>query len=168
MTEVEEIIAKELEANMSKRLARLVAVQVLYQASYKEEPLDVLITRARDEIMSMLNETEDDESEYTIREKPDMEILTGIVKGVVENEEPLNEMLTGALTNKSSASRMEKLFKAIFLAGVYELLHHKNIDAAIIINDYVDVAKAFFSGKESGLVNAVLDRLSKVIRAQKT
>lgn len=154
----------ETPENMAKRLARLVAVQVLYQVSYKEEELEVIMTRARDDLTSMLNENDDEECEFTIHDRPDMELVGRIVKGVIENEKPLTEMLSGALSNKSSSNRMEKLFKATFLCGVYELLHHKDVDAAIIINDYVDVTKAFFQGKEPGLVNAVLDRLAKVIR----
>lgn len=151
--------------NMAKRIARLVAVQVLYQASYKEESIDVLMKRARDEAAEMLNDNTEDQDEYTINDKPDMELVGRIVKGVLDNDEPLTMMLSGALSSKASSDRMEKLFKAIFLSGVYELLHHKEIDAGIIINDYVDVAKAFFQGKEPGLVNAVLDRLAKKIRA---
>lgn len=151
--------------NLAKRLSRLVAVQVLYQASYEEETVDTLMIRARDEVDSMLNENTEEPDEFTINDKPDMELVSKIVKGVRENDEPLTMLLSGALSNKASSDRMEKLFKAVFLSGVYELLHHKDVDTGIIINDYVDVAKAFFQGKEPGLVNAVLDRLAKKIRA---
>ena len=37
-------------------------------------------------------------------------------------------------------------------------------DVPVIINDYVDVTRAFYDGKESGLINAVLDSIAKTIR----
>jgi N utilization substance protein B len=33
-----------------------------------------------------------------------------------------------------------------------------------VINEYVDVAHAFFPGKEPAMVNAVLDRLARTLR----
>ena len=42
---------------------------------------------------------------------------------------------------------------------------HGSIPAGVIINDYVDVTHGFFNAKEPGLVNAVLDRLAKTLRA---
>jgi len=157
-------MSKKTSNNIAKRISRLVAVQVLYQVSYKEETVDVIMRRAKNEVSSMLNENTEEQDEYTINDKPNMELVSYIVNGVIDNNEPLSEMVSGALTSKSS-DRMERLFKAIFLSGVYELLHNKDVDAKIIINDYVDVAKSFFQGKEAGLVNAVLDRLAKKIRA---
>ena len=46
-----------------------------------------------------------------------------------------------------------------------ELHNHPAISAGVIINDYVDVAHSFFDSKEPGLVNAVLDKLAKTLRA---
>ena len=64
-----------------------------------------------------------------------------------------------------SGDRMEVLLRAILRAGAYELHHHAKIPAAVLINDYVDVAHAFFDAKEPGLVNGVLDKLAKSLRS---
>ncbi|MFA7639898.1 MAG: transcription antitermination factor NusB, partial [Parvibaculum sp.] len=48
--------------------------------------------------------------------------------------------------------------------GTYELRRCKNIPVKVVINEYVDVAHAFFEGDEPGVVNAVLDRLGRDIR----
>jgi len=58
----------------------------------------------------------------------------------------------------------EKLLQSILLCGIYEIMAHSDVDAPIIINDYVDVAHAFYDGGESKLVNAVLDRATKNLR----
>jgi N utilization substance protein B len=35
---------------------------------------------------------------------------------------------------------------------------------AVVVNEYVDVARAFFDGEEPKIVNAVLDRLARKYR----
>ena len=36
--------------------------------------------------------------------------------------------------------------------------------AKVVINEYLDVARGFFTGAEPGMANAVLDRLARVLR----
>lgn len=150
-------------SNAAKRLARLVAVQALYQASYGEEPLSAIIKRCLDEAHAILN-GEEGEAEI-IHERPDPELLRAIVSGVEEHRATLEEMLSGALDPKFSAGRMEILLRTILLAGAFELHHHASIPHKVIISDYIDVSRAFFNAKEPGLVNAVLDKLAQKLRA---
>lgn len=146
-----------------KRLARLIAVQALYQASYGEDDLASILKRCAEEPQSFFND-EETEGE-TIVGKPDALLLSQITHGVIDKREELESMLAGALDEKFSSARMEKLLRTIIMAGAYELYHHADVAAGIIISDYVDVARAFFNAKEPGLVNAVLDKLSKTLRA---
>jgi len=149
-------------ANAAKRLARLVAVQVLYQASYEQEALAAIVKHSLDEADAVLN-GEGGEGAI-ITERPDAELLSRIVQGVTKDKEILEGLLAGALDAKFSSARMEVLLRSILLAGVYELHSHGEIASSIIISDYVDVARAFFQAKEPGLVNAVLDKLAKTLR----
>ncbi len=145
-----------------KRLARLVAVQALYQASFEQEELSVILHRCLEDVSAGLND-EEGEGEVIV-EKPDATLLLQIVHGVMDHRVILDEMVAGALSEKLASGRMEALLKAILLAGVFELHHHAKIATGIIISDYVDVAHAFFNAKEPALVNAVLDRLGKTLR----
>ena len=36
--------------------------------------------------------------------------------------------------------------------------------AKVVINEYLDVARGFFTGDEPGMANAVLDRLARLLR----
>ena len=36
--------------------------------------------------------------------------------------------------------------------------------AKVVINEYLDVARGFFTGAEPGMANAVLDRLARLLR----
>ena len=153
----------ETTSNAAKRLARLVAVQVLYQASFGEEKLADILKNALSDVRSVLNDDEG-EDELVITGEPDQELLSYIVYGVDKNKETIEEMLLGALDSRFTFKRMEALLRMLMVAGAYELHHHADIDAPIIISDYVDIARSFFNAKEPGLVNAVLDRLAKVLR----
>lgn len=153
----------EEASNASKRLARLVAVQALYQATYEQDTIKDIIQHSLDDAHAILNG--DDVEEPVILEKPDAALMGQIVQGVTEHRASLEEMIAGALDQKFSSSRMEVLLKTIICAGAFELHHHSHIDCGIIISDYVDVTRAFFNAKEPGLVNAVLDKLSKKLRS---
>jgi N utilization substance protein B len=51
-------------------------------------------------------------------------------------------------------------------AGAYELAERPDIPIRVVINEYVNVTHAFFAGRETALVNAVLDRLSRILRVK--
>ena len=61
--------------------------------------------------------------------------------------------------------RLEALLRAVLRAGGFELLARPETPAKVVINQYVDVAHAFFGRGEPGFVNGVLDRLAHQLRA---
>ncbi len=147
----------------AKRLARLAAVQALYQNHYEQQPLAQIVQdSAAHEFAGLRDDVDGGEA---IPGSPDAELFGDIVRGVAANLAALDEMIAGALDARLSPSRLELLLRSILRAGVYELLHHVKIPAGVIINDYVDVTRSFFNGKESGLVNGVLDKLAGKLRA---
>jgi N utilization substance protein B len=147
-------------SHLAKKLARLAAVQALYQNDYALTPVAQIIRHEIDMGFPSLRDEETD-----VGQAPEPVLFGQIVSGVVANLATLDEMLAGTLSANLSAGRMEKLLRMILRAGIYELHHHGQIAANIIINDYVDVAHAFFNGKEPGLVNGILDRLAGKLRA---
>jgi len=56
------------------------------------------------------------------------------------------------------------ILRAILRAGAFELLSMSDVPARVIINEYVNVAKAFFDDNKPGMVNGVLDKLARVLR----
>jgi N utilization substance protein B len=61
-------------------------------------------------------------------------------------------------------TRLETVLRAILRAGAYELTARPDVPARVAISEYLDVAHAFYAGKEPGLVNGVLDRLAHDLR----
>ncbi len=144
--------------NTMRRLARLAAVQGLYQIALLPEPVEALIRRFRADPNVLLQE---EEAVIAV----DADLFAQIVSGVAENQDDIDGMIGGALDARLSVPRLEPLLKAILRAGTFELYRHGDIQTGIIVNDYVDVAHGFFDAKEPGLVNAILDRLAKTLRS---
>ncbi|HEU0118678.1 MAG TPA: transcription antitermination factor NusB [Alphaproteobacteria bacterium] len=145
----------------AKRLARLAAVQGLYQIALTQSTPKDVIKNFREHPGALLNETGAGEAAASV----DQELFSNIITGVTQDTATLDEMIAGAFDAKLSADRIEVLLRAILRGGAYELHHHGSIASGVIINDYVDVAHAFFGAKEPGLVNAVLDKLGKNLRS---
>ncbi len=72
--------------------------------------------------------------------------------------------MNGALAKGWSLARLDSTLRAILRCGTYELRRCKDIPLKVVINEYVEIAHAFFEGDEPGVVNAVLDRLGREIR----
>ena len=55
--------------------------------------------------------------------------------------------------------------RAILLAGAYELVHRKDVPPKVAINEYVEIAHAFYDQGEPNFVNSVLDRVARQARS---
>ncbi len=75
-------------------------------------------------------------------------------------------MIQASLEEGWPAERLEVLLQAILQCGVFELLSQPSVPARVVISEYLAVADAFFEGKEPGLVNAVLDRIARLLRSE--
>lgn len=135
------------QAGDAKRTARLAAVQMLYQMEYGQENREGL-------------HLEDGESATA----PHGALLKEIVLTVTDRKTTIDDILRQSLDPEWPLERLEVVLRAILRAGVAELLAGNRTPGPILISDYVDVAHAFFAGKEPGLVNAVLDKVAKLVR----
>ena len=79
---------------------------------------------------------------------------------------PSIRLIRQALTEDWPLSRLDSTLRAILRAGVYELMKREDVPVAVIVSEYVDIAKAFYSEDEPKLVNAVLDRVSRRVRGE--
>ncbi len=61
--------------------------------------------------------------------------------------------------------RLESVLRAILRGGAYRAVVRPRRARRVAISEYLDIAHAFFGGKEPGLVNGVLDSLARTLRA---
>ena len=91
---------------------------------------------------------------------------SSILSGVVENQKTVDPIIRQALTEDWPLSRLDSTLRAILRAGVFELMERKDVPVAVILSEYVDIAKAFYVEEEPKLVNAVLDRVARRVRGE--
>lgn len=145
--------------------ARMAAVQALYELDMVEGDADPVLRSFIEKRWTVTVEDEDgDEVGEADFHDPDRTFLIDLVRGVIEHKDALDEMLDGALGSNWTVPRLEVLLRAVLRAGTFELGHRAEIPAKVVINEYMDVAKAFFDGGEPKMVNGVLDKLAHVLR----
>jgi len=76
----------------------------------------------------------------------------------------IDELVSGKLAEGWTLGRLDKTMLQILRAGSYELLEKGDVSSAVVIDEYVDVAHAFFDRKDSGFVNGLLDAIAKQVR----
>ena len=89
-----------------------------------------------------------------------------LVDGVVAHRPRLDVEIDAALTQGWTLARLELLLQAILRAGAFELAERRDVPTKVVITEYLDIAHAFYAGKEPSLVNAVLDRVASKLRAE--
>lgn len=136
--------------------ARLAAVQALYSM----EITGVTAEQAVDEF----RQRQEDDKPARMAE-PDGELVTLLVRGATAEGEVLDEMIGRALARDWTVDRLESVLRAILRAGSFELKARPQTPARVVITEFVDVAHAFYAGPEPKMVNAVLDKVARVLRA---
>ncbi|MBV1901233.1 MAG: transcription antitermination factor NusB [Kordiimonadaceae bacterium] len=138
--------------------ARLAAVQALYQLEQSDEPT---VKTTIDEYVAHRLGAEIEGDLYV---EADAALFADVVEGGWERSDEWDALVTPCLSKGWSLGRLEAIIRAIFRAGAYELSARPDVPTAVIINEYLDVAHAFYDRTEASFVNGVLDKLAKSIR----
>lgn len=141
----------------TRRAARLAGVQALYQIELTGAAVDTVVCQFNEESLA------GDDSEGAAAEF-DRLFFGDLVRGVLAHRSELDELVSDALTADWPLERLDAVLRAILRAGAWELLARSDVPARVAINEYLEVARDFFDGRESSLVNGVLDRLAHVLR----
>ncbi|MBT5939482.1 MAG: transcription antitermination factor NusB [Rhodospirillaceae bacterium] len=147
----------------STSVARLTATQGLYEIEITGASLDTILL---DFLARRWQNPDPDEPELGELAEPDKKKFDEIVRGVIENKSQIDDILSGALSEGRSLDKLDVLLRSVLRAAAYEMFYLPKVPVRVIINEYVDLAHAFYAENEPSLVNGVLDRLAKVVRSQ--
>ncbi len=139
--------------------ARLAAVQALYQAELTGAPVEAVLA----EFLALRLGEEVDGVSLAAADRGLLELL---VRGVGKERDELDDMLAAVLDEDWPVERLETLLQIVLRTGALELSRRPETPVRVVISEYVDLADAFFGGKEPGLVNGVLDRLARALRPE--
>ena len=158
---MEKFVSKKIK---KKAAARLAAVQACYMMEYGQLPLDEVIRDFANGEIGRYVISEDINANEEMQEisEMDREYFEQILRGVQSNKEELEKSLSLYLKEGWVFERMDGTMRALLLCAVYELINTVDVDVKVIIQEYVDLAYAFFTKSEPRVVNALLDQVSKV------
>lgn len=151
------------EAQKPRRLARVAAVQALYQ-------MDVTGADAADVIAEFSTHRftagapAEDEDGVDNLTGTDATFFSDILRGVVRRQREIDPLVDHQLATGWRLVRVDSILRAILRAGTYELMERSDVPARVAINEYINVAHAFFSEEEPKVVNGILDRLARRFR----
>ncbi len=95
----------------------------------------------------------------------DANYFSEILRGVVRRQCDIDPLVDQQLAVGWRLVRVDATLRAILRAGVFELMERTDVPARVAINEYINVAHSFFSEDEPKVVNGVLDKLGRRLRA---
>ena len=142
-----------------RSVARLAAVQALYQMEAGGAGVEAVIREFADHRFG--RSLPGDGAEGPALADADEGFFAEIVRGVVSHQAALDGAIRIRLAKNWKLERLDATARAILRAGAYELIRREDVPTEVVIDEYVDIANAFFEGPEPGFINAALDGVAR-------
>lgn len=130
----------------NRHLGRIIALQTLYEQDFRREANDSnfdlgeVLARNVDRYQEMVD---------------DKSFVEALVKGVSEHETALDAQLQ-PIAPEWPIDQIARMDRVILRMGLYELLHGTDVPPKVVINEAVELAKAFGGENSSKFINGVL------------
>ena len=90
--------------------------------------------------------------------------IKDVVTGTIERLDLIEETINTHLSEDINLTKTDKLLKIILFTAVFELMFKHNVPKKVIISEYVLVSEYFLEKIQIGYLNAILDKIAKVLR----
>ena len=90
--------------------------------------------------------------------------IKDVVTGTLERSDLIEETITVNLSNDIDLVKTDKLLKIILFAAVFEMMFKHQTPMKVIISEYLLASEYFLEKIQIGYLNAILDKISKLIR----
>jgi N utilization substance protein B len=133
----------------NRHLGRIVALQSLYEQDFRVEAKDTSfdMTEVLARNVARYSETIDD-----------IEFIEKLVAGVTKHQHELDKTLQ-PLAPEWPIDQIARMDRVTLRIGAYELIHAKDVPPKVVINEAVELAKAFGGDNSSKFINGVLGSL---------
>jgi N utilization substance protein B len=143
-----------MSARQARSVARLAAVQALYQMEVSGVGVEAVVREFSDHRF-------DGDIEGSRLAEADEAFFGEIVRGVVQDQLAIDQAVAGHLAANWRLERIDATLRAILRAGAFELLWRPDVPTEVAIDEYVELTKSFFEGPEPGFINAALDAIAR-------
>ena len=90
--------------------------------------------------------------------------IKDVVTGTIERLDLIEETINTHLSEDINLTKTDKLLKIILFTAVFELMFKHNVPKKVIISEYVFASEFFLEKIQIGYLNAILDKIAKVLR----
>ncbi|GBQ22403.1 transcription antitermination factor NusB [Acetobacter estunensis NRIC 0472] len=144
--------------------ARVAAVQALFQIEQGNDRAENVIVQFVQHRFGTTLAGESYDDGYI--PDPDITLFTRLTRNAAANVDAVREQLSETLPSTWPVDRLDPVLRALFTVAITEMEEFNAPPVKVVINEYLDVAHAFFSGDEPKLVNGLLDTLGKRLLAK--
>lgn len=130
----------------NRHLGRIVALQTLYEEDFRNEVEDPNLEL--DEVL----ERNIGRYDETIEDK---DFIAALVHGVHSRQQELDDIIR-PVAPEWPIEQIARMDRVILRIGVYELLFEEGVPPKVVINEAVELAKAFGGDNSSKFINGVL------------
>lgn len=130
----------------NRHLGRIIALQTLYEQDFREEcedtsfDLEAVLARNIDRYHTMVE---------------DQSFIEQLVRGVNKRQTEIDAVL-GPVAPEWPIDQIARMDRVVLRIGTYELLHSTDAPPKVVINEAVELAKAFGGDNSSKFINGVL------------
>jgi N utilization substance protein B len=151
----------------ARSVARLAAVQALYQMEVAGAGVEAVVREFSDHRFGSSLEDEAATPETAVDQLADADevFFADIVRGVVTHQAEIDTAVSRRLAANWRLERLDATLRATLRSATYELMHRADIPTEVVLDEYVELAKAFFAKTDSGFVNGALDAVARDLRA---
>ena len=141
-------------ARQQRSVARLAAVQALYQMEVSGSGVEAVVREFSDHRFG-------GDLEGADLAEADEAFFAELMRGVVADQAAVDQAIARRLATGWRLERIDATLRAILRAGAFELIHRPDVPTEVAIDEYVEIAKSFFEGPEPGFVNGALDGIAR-------
>jgi len=141
----------------ARSAARVAAVQGLYQMDMAQTDLNAVINEFQN--LRFLQAEPNDAIAGA-----DPTFFAELLRGVVRRQRDIDPIVDQQLAAGWRLGRVDSILRAILRSGVFELLERPDVPGRVVINEYIEIAHAFFSEDEPKVVNGILDKVARRLR----
>lgn len=140
----------------NRHLGRIIVLQTLYEQDFRHASgdADFNLAEVLKRNIARYEATVDDTA-----------FIERLVKGVTEKQKELDETLQ-PLAPEWPISEIARMDRIVLRIGAYELQYGQDVPPKVVINEAVELAKAFGSENSSKFVNGVLGTLLRRIKGE--
>ena len=150
--------ARSGRGRQDRSVARLAAVQALYQMETAGAGVEAVVREFRDHRFG-------GDIEGVQMAEADEAFFADIVRGVIARQGEIDRLVTARLAQGWKLARLDATTRALLRAAAWELLAAPETPTEVVIDEYVELTKAFHeAASESGFVNGALDAVAREVR----